>query len=101
MTKAIKNPRQNYGDDPDHREDMSPITASQDGWGFAWQLAKREMRGSLGRFRVFLCALLLGVAAIGTVGSVAESMRSGISDKEIEALKSILNKIHKNLNDIQ
>jgi putative ABC transport system permease protein len=59
---------------------MSPITASRDGWGFAWQLAKREMRGSLGRFRVFLGALLLGVAAIGTVGSVAESMRSGISD---------------------
>ena len=53
MTKSIKNPRQNYGDDPDHREGMSPITASQDGWGFAWQLAKREMRGSLGRFRVF------------------------------------------------
>ena len=45
---------------------MSPITASRDGWGFAWQLAKREMRGSLGRFRVFLGALLLGVAAIGT-----------------------------------
>ena len=80
MTKTIKNPRQNYRDDPDHREDMSAITASQDGWGFAWQLAKREMRGSLGRFRVFLGALLLGVAAIGTVGSVAESMRSGISD---------------------
>ena len=80
MTKTIKNPRQNYGDDPDHRKDMGPITASQDGWGFAWQLAKREMRGSLGRFRVFLGALLLGVAAIGTVGSVAESMRSGISD---------------------
>jgi putative ABC transport system permease protein len=80
VTKTIKNPRQNHGDDPDHREDMSPITASHDGWGFAWQLAKREMRGSLGRFRVFLGALLLGVAAIGTVGSVAESMRSGISD---------------------
>ena len=28
-------------------------------------------------------------------------VRIGISDKEIEALKSILNKIHKNLNDIQ
>ena len=32
------------------------------------------------RFRIFLAALMLGVAAIGAVGSVAESMRSGISD---------------------
>ena len=55
------------------------ITASQDGWRFAWQMARREMRGSLGKFRVFLGALLLGVAAIGTVGSIAESMRSGIN----------------------
>jgi putative ABC transport system permease protein len=46
----------------------------------AWQFARREIRGSIGRFRVFLGALLLGVAAIGTVGSVAESMRSGIGD---------------------
>jgi len=49
-------------------------------WALAWQFARREISGSLGRFRVFLGALLLGVAAIGTVGSVAESMRSGISD---------------------
>ena len=80
MTKTVKNFRQSHGGDPNHSEDMSPITASHDGWGFAWQLAKREMRGSLSRFWVFLGALLLGVAAIGTVGSVAESMRSGISD---------------------
>ena len=49
-------------------------------WTLAWQFARREIRGSIGRFRVFLGALLLGVAAIGTVGSVAESMRSGIDD---------------------
>ena len=49
-------------------------------WALAWQFARREIRGSIGRFRVFLAALLLGVAAIGTVGSVAESMRSGIGD---------------------
>ena len=49
-------------------------------WALAWQFARREIRGSIGRFRVFLGALLLGVAAIGTVGSVAESMRSGIGD---------------------
>ncbi len=49
-------------------------------WALAWQFARREIRGSIGRFHVFLGALLLGVAAIGTVGSVAESMRSGIGD---------------------
>ena len=59
---------------------MTNISASLDGWQFAWQLAQREMRGSLRKFRVFLGALLIGVAAIGTVGSVAESMRDGIND---------------------
>ncbi len=39
-----------------------------------------RIRGSVGKFRAFLGALLLGVAAIGTVGSVAESVRSGIND---------------------
>jgi len=48
-------------------------------WGLAWRLARREIKGSVRRFRVFLAALLLGVAAIGTVGSVAESMRDGIA----------------------
>ncbi len=49
-------------------------------WRFAWQFSRREILGSLGRFRMFLGALALGVAAIGTVGSVAESMRSGINN---------------------
>ena len=53
---------------------MTNISASLDSWQFAWRLAQREMRGSLRKFRVFLGALLIGVAAIGTVGSVAESM---------------------------
>ncbi|MGC6440305.1 MAG: ABC transporter permease [Candidatus Puniceispirillaceae bacterium] len=58
------------------------ITASvpaPDSWALAWRLARREMRGSLTKFRIFLSALMLGVAAIGAVGSVAESMRSGIA----------------------
>ena len=37
------------------------------------------MKGSLSKFPS-LSALVLGVAAIGAVGSVAESMRSGIGD---------------------
>ena len=55
------------------------ITAGDSGWGLAWRLARREIRGSVARFRVFLGALMLGVAAIGTVGSVAEAMREGIA----------------------
>ena len=49
-------------------------------WALAWQFARCELRHSVMRFRIFLAALMLGVAAIGAVGSVAESMRSGILD---------------------
>ena len=55
------------------------LSAGQSGWRLAWRLARREIRGSVARFRVFLGALMLGVAAIGTVGSVAEAMRDGIA----------------------
>ena len=55
------------------------VTPSDQSWSLAWRLARREMKGSLSKFRIFLSALVLGVAAIGAVGSVAESMRSGIS----------------------
>ena len=60
---------------------MTQITTPQTGdisWSLAWRLTRREMKGSLSKFRIFLSALVLGVAAIGAVGSVAESMRSGI-----------------------
>lgn len=56
------------------------IEDSATSWTLAWRFARREMRGSLRRFRVFLGALLLGVAAIGTVGSVADAMRNGIAN---------------------
>ncbi|WP_438995877.1 ABC transporter permease [Candidatus Puniceispirillum sp.] len=56
------------------------IEDSASSWTLAWRFARREMRGSLRRFRVFLGALLLGVAAIGTVGSVADAMRNGIAN---------------------
>ncbi len=49
-------------------------------WSLAWHFARCEIRGSVGRFRVFLAALMLGVAAIGAVGSVAEAMRAGIDN---------------------
>jgi putative ABC transport system permease protein len=46
----------------------------------AFNIARRELRGAFGRFRVFLIALTLGVTAIGGVGSIAESMRHGIAE---------------------
>ena len=51
------------------------MTGGDSGWRLAWRMARREIRGSVARFRVFLGALMLGVAAIGTVGSVAEAMK--------------------------
>ena len=51
------------------------ITQSNQSWSLAWRLARREMKGSLSKFRIFLSALVLGVAAIGAVGSVAESIQ--------------------------
>ena len=48
-------------------------------WALAARLARRELRGSLGNFRVFLACLALGVAAIAGVGSVSDAMHTGIS----------------------
>ena len=58
---------------------QTPVAAGETGWALAWRIARREIRGSVARFKVFLGALMLGVAAIGTVGSVAEAMREGIA----------------------
>jgi putative ABC transport system permease protein len=41
-------------------------------------LARRELRGGLKGFRIFLACLLLGVAVIAAVGSTAEAVRSSI-----------------------
>jgi putative ABC transport system permease protein len=45
----------------------------------ALNMARRELRGSLKDFRVFLACLALGVAAIAGVGSVSDAMHAGIS----------------------
>ena len=44
----------------------------------ARRIARRELRGGLRGFRVFLSCLILGVAAIAAVGSVRESIRAGL-----------------------
>lgn len=45
----------------------------------ALRLARRELRGGLSGFRVFLACLALGVAAIAAVGCLAEAVDQGLS----------------------
>ena len=46
--------------------------------GIAWRLARRELRGGLEGFRLFVGCLFLGVFAIAAVGSVAHSLLAGL-----------------------
>ncbi|MEO3427948.1 FtsX-like permease family protein [Pelagibius sp. CAU 1746] len=55
-----------------------PAAPSQGPWPLALRLARRELRGGLRGFRIFLACLTLGVAAIAGVGSVSESMLAGL-----------------------
>ncbi len=45
----------------------------------AARLARRELRGGLRGFRIFLACIILGVAAIAFVGTIRESIRTGLS----------------------
>ena len=45
----------------------------------ALRLARRELRGGLGGFRIFLACLALGVAAIAAVGTVRSSIEAGLA----------------------
>ncbi len=45
----------------------------------AWRLARRELRGGLKGFRLFLACLALGVAIVAAVGSLAAAARAGIA----------------------
>ena len=49
------------------------------GWALAMRLTKRELRGGLRGFRIFLACLMLGVGIIAAAGSVASSVRGGIA----------------------
>ncbi len=46
--------------------------------GLAFRLARRELRGGLRGFRIFLACLTLGVAAIALVGTVSDAMLTGL-----------------------
>ena len=45
----------------------------------ALRLARRELRGGLGGFRILLACIILGVAAIAAVGTVRESISAGLA----------------------
>jgi putative ABC transport system permease protein len=47
-------------------------------WSLAIALARRELRGGVKGFRVFMACLMLGVAAIAGVGSLAEGVREAL-----------------------
>ncbi|SHK88271.1 putative ABC transport system permease protein [Roseovarius marisflavi] len=46
--------------------------------GVAAKLARRELRGGLRGFRIFLACVILGVAAIAAVGTIRESIKAGL-----------------------
>jgi len=47
-------------------------------FGLALRLARRELRGGLRGFRVFLASMVLGIGAIAAVGSLTESLLDGL-----------------------
>jgi putative ABC transport system permease protein len=47
-------------------------------FGCALRLARRELRGGVGGFRVFLACLVLGVGAIAAIGSLSAAVEGGI-----------------------
>jgi putative ABC transport system permease protein len=51
------------------------------GWRRLASLALRDLRGNLGGFWVFLTCLALGVAAIASVGTIADAVRSGLDSQ--------------------
>src|SRR5215510_1170398 len=55
------------------------MTAANGTWSLAFRFARRELRGGLKGFRIFLACLMLGVAVIAAAGSVASSVRGGIA----------------------
>jgi len=49
--------------------------------GLAARFARRELRGGLRGFRIFLACLALGVAAIAAVGTVRSAIQAGLAEQ--------------------
>ncbi len=54
------------------------MTHPRPSWRLAWRLARRELRSGLSGFRVLVISLAIGVAAIAAVGTVNESVITGL-----------------------
>lgn len=58
---------------------------AKDGWfsqlKLAFRFARREMRGGLAGFYIFLACIALGVAAIGGVGSASKALTGGLAER--------------------
>ncbi|MBV6634125.1 MAG: ABC transporter permease [Alphaproteobacteria bacterium] len=50
------------------------------GWSMAWRIARRELRGGIAGFRIFILCLMIGVAAIAAVRSVSSAVLNSLSD---------------------
>jgi len=57
-----------------------PQSTEQRGAFLALRFALRELRSGLTGFRIFLACLLLGVAAIASVGTVSQSLLEGLAN---------------------
>src|SRR3954449_9393107 len=53
---------------------------------FALRLARRELRSGFAGFRIFFACLVLGVAAIAGVGSMAQALLTGLAAQGRELL---------------
>jgi len=58
---------------------MSVVTAITAQNALTWRFARRELRGGLRGFGVFIACIALGVAAIAGVGSFAKSLGDGLA----------------------
>lgn len=47
----------------------------------AWRIARRELRGGVRGFKVFLACLAIGVAAIAAIGTVRGAIEAGLSEQ--------------------
>jgi putative ABC transport system permease protein len=57
---------------------VSPTDGADRLWSIAWRVCRRELRGGLSGFRIFLACLALGVGSIAAVGNVSESVLSAL-----------------------
>ena len=57
---------------------ISPSEGADRLWSIAWRVCRRELRGGLSGFRIFLACLALGVGSIAAVGNVSESVLSAL-----------------------